>query len=422
MRKKINQIIKHPLISGSIIMFIGSSMISFLNFIFNLFMSRNLSVSDYGILASLISLITLSTLPAGSFIPLVVNFAASYFAKNDLAMVRGLFLKIMKPLFFLGILVFVVFLFFAQKIGQFFNIHNDSLIIMAGLIAFLSFISVVNMPLLQAKLAFAFIVLLNFVSSFSKLFLGIAAVFFGFSIGGVMWALFLSSLIPYLLSFFPLKFLFQKRTVTPQVSNREIISFGLPAAVIMLGLTSFITTDIILVKHFFNPVNAGIYAGLSLIGRVIFFFSAPIGTVMFPLITQRHTRKENYHNLFKLSLLLVFLASVCLTVFYFFCPEFIIGFFLKKQEYLSAANLLGFFGIFISLYSVTTIVVNFYLSIRETKIVIPIIIFAVLQGFLIWLYHNTFLQIIMISLGTISLLLIALLLYYWRLYEKRTTE
>ena len=53
---------------------------------------------------------------------------------------------------------------------------------------------------------------------------------------------------------------------------------------------------LILVKHFFSPHDAGIYAGLSLIGRVIFFFSAPIASVMFPVIVQKYARKENYEN------------------------------------------------------------------------------------------------------------------------------
>ena len=36
-----------------------------------------------------------------------------------------------------------------------------------------------------------------------------------------------------------------------------------------LAFTSFFTTDLILVKHFFPPFEAGIYAALSTLGKII---------------------------------------------------------------------------------------------------------------------------------------------------------
>lgn len=410
----------HELISGAGVIFVSSLLGSFLNFLYNLFMSRNLSVSDYGVLASLISLMTLFALPAGAVIPSIIRFAGSYFAKGNLNMVRGLYFKVIKPLFILGIFVFMIFLVFTREIGQFFNINNKSLIIIAGLNVLLGFVSVVNSPLLQAKLVFTFIALTNFVGSVLKLLLGAVVVLLGFSIGGVMWALFFSSLIQYFLSFLKLKFLFKKGVSAPKVDTGELFIYGAPAALALFGLASFITTDIILIKHFFNPSDAGIYAGMSLIGKVIFFFSAPIGTVMFPLIVQKHTRSENYHNIFKLSLLIVLIPSIAITTFYFIFPEFTIRFFTKREEYVAASSYLGIFGIFITMYSLLSIVTNFYLSIKKTKVFIPIIIGALSQIILIWIFHQSFLQIIIISLITVSLLLFLLLLYYGKLYGKKT--
>ena len=171
-------------------------------------------------------------------------------------------------------------------------------------------------------------------------------------------------------------------------------------------------------KHFFDPVQAGIYATLSLVGRVIFFFSAPIGTVMFPLIVQKHAKEENYNSVFIFSLLLVFFASVILTILYFLFPEFVLHFFSNKEEAISAAPFVGLFGIYITLYSMLSICTNFYLSIGKTKVFIPVLFGALLQAVLIWIYHATFLHVIIISLGITSLLLVLLLLYY-RHYEHR---
>src|SRR5581483_11342867 len=125
-----------------------------------------------------------------------------------------------------------------------------------------------------------------------------------------------------------------------------LFEYGGPAALALLSLTSLVNTDIILVKHFFNPKEAGIYATLSLIGKIIFYFSAPIGTVMFPLIVQRHTKKENYNTIFWLSLLLVLLASVAICIFYSLFPAFTVNIFSNNGDALAAVPFVGIFGIF----------------------------------------------------------------------------
>lgn len=414
----IKQIIKHELISGASLVFIGGMAASLLNFFFNLFMTRNLSVSDYGVLASLISFMTLSTIPIGALLPTIIYFSASYFAKRDFAVVRGLFLQITKLATAIGIIVFVVYVIFRSQIAHFFNIADTSLMVPIALTVFIGFVGVANMPLLQAKLAFAFISFLMLVGSLSKLVIGVVFVMMGFSVRGAIWSLFIAGLIPYLVSFISLKFLFTRGSEVPRIGPRTLLSYGVPSMLGTFGLTSLITTDIIIVKHFLDPLSAGIYATLSLIGRVIFFFSAPIGTAMFPLIAQKHARKEDFHNTLRLSLVFVLLPSLAITVFYFLFPAFTIQFFSKKEESLAAVPFLGIFGVFISLYALLVILVNFYLSIKKTEVFIPIMLGAISQAVLLWVYHDTFLTIIIISLCITGLLLVLLLLYYWKLYAK----
>jgi len=206
------------------------------------------------------------------------------------------------------------------------------------------------------------------------------------------------------------------------VNTREIIRYAIPVTLTLIGITSFINLDILLVKHFFSAHDAGLYAGLSLVGKVVFYISAPIGTVMFPLIVLKHSRKENFTNIFKLSVLLVIIPSLLLTGLYAFFPKFFILFFLKNKDYLSVSSLLALFGIFTTLYSLLSILATFYLSIKKTTIYIPIIIGALLQIVLITLFHQTFLQIILISLIIVLLLVIGLLLYYPHAAKKKFTN
>ena len=230
--------------------------------------------------------------------------------------------------------------------------------------------------------------------------------------GGATGAILIATAVGYIISFIPLRFIFSNKTKIPHIDTKEIFRYGVPSALTFFGLISFISSDVILVKHFFDPVQAGLYAGLSLIGRIVFFVSAPIGTVMFPIIVQKHSKGVNFGNTFKIAIVLVLAPSICISLFYFFFPKFSVLFFLKNPAYLGISPLLGLFGFYITFYSILYLFANFYLSIKKTKIYLPVLTVAFLQIVLIIFYHSNFLQIIMISFVLILVLLSGFLLYY----------
>ena len=418
MKNNIKKIMKHPLVYGSTIVVVGNLIANFFNFLFNLFMSRSLTVADYGVFASVMSLVGFPVLVGTAIIPVVVRFAGNYFATGNFPLLRGLYLKIKKLLLVVATVAFIIFLFLIPSISNFFHIEDKNILLMVNVIIFFAVIGVINMAFLQAKLAFAFQVFINLANSVTKLILGMVFVIAGYSVAGATMAMIIAGLVAYAISFIPLKFIFDRKISAPSVKTKELFSYGLPSMLTLLGLTSFISSDIMLVKHFFDPIHAGLYAGLSLIGRVIFFVSAPIGTVMFPLIVQKHSKNESFTNTFKLSLLLVFVPSILMTIFYALFPKFSILFFLKREEYLSISSLIAPFALFIALFSLSSIIANFYLSIKKTKVFIPIMLGAISQIFLIVLYHQTFLQIILISLIITLLLVVGLLLYYPHVTKK----
>lgn len=419
MKKYVDLAMSHPLISGSFIIIAGTFTANLFNFLFNFFMVRSLSLSDYGTLASLISLLTLSSLAASSTVPTVVRFAAVYFAKSQYDMVKGLFFRVGTLSLLLGSLTALIFWIFAREIGQFFRIGNASFIVLTGITILFAWIGMVNTALLQARLAFGFIAFVNFFGAILKFIVGVVFFYLGYSVGGAMWAVFFSFSVPYFVSFIPLTFLFEKGMRRPEISVKELFIYGAPSALTVFGMTSLITADLVLVKHFFDPTSAGVYAGLSLVGKIIYFLSAPIGTVMFPLVVQKHARGEKFTNTFLLALLLVMIPSVSLTIFYFFFPEFSLQLLTKKNEALQATSLVFFMGVLMTLYTLLTVVVNFFLSTKETKVVFPVVLGAIIQMLAMWFYHGSFFQVMLITFVIVSLLLSMLLLYYWRLYGSK---
>jgi O-antigen/teichoic acid export membrane protein len=412
MKQHLKNTISHPLIAGSGIVVIGGLTANLFNFFFNIYMSRSLPVSEYGLLASIISLIGMPGVAITAIVPIVVSFAGEYFANKEIDKVRGLYIKLTKFILIISAIFFVSFLLITPEIKSFFHIKSSQILILTDITIVVCFIGVINTAFIQAKMKFTYLAIMNVFGTFIKLISAFLFVKLGLSAFGGVISVFLAMIAPYLISFFPLKFIFNKKVKIPHIENKKLFAFGIPSVLIFLGLNSIISTDIILVKHFFTPESAGVYAGLSLVGRIIFFISAPIAGVMFPIVVQKFNKKEKYTNTFFLSLLLVLLPAIALTVFYTLFPNFAILFFLKNAHYLQAKSLLPYFALFITFYSLLNIISNFYLSIKKTQIAYPIIAGAILQIILICLFHQSYSEIIGISGGITLLLLIVFLLYY----------
>ncbi|MBU2632174.1 oligosaccharide flippase family protein, partial [Patescibacteria group bacterium] len=363
----VKRVIKSDLISGSAYLFIGGFVGSTIAFLFNLFLVRSLSPVEYGVYAVLLAFITLETIPAQSLTAVIVRFAVDYFAKEEMEKAARLYFKMFKGFLLFSLLLFILSVIVSAPLAGFLKIDNIYYIWLIGLIVAIYYLSVVNMAFLQSLLKFRYISSLLVTGSFSRLFFGIVLVLIGLKIWGAIGAIFFSAIIPFFLGFRPLLFLIrQKKSKDVVVPTGEIIRYAVPTSISILALVSLTSTDVILVKHFLSPYQAGLYGGLSLIGKVIFYFSAPIGSVMFPLVAKRHTQGAPFANLFYLALLIILLPSILITGFYFIFPSIAINFFLGGGEYLRLIPYLGIFGVFIALFGILNIFLSFFLSIKKT--------------------------------------------------------
>lgn len=420
MREKILQkgkkFFSHELISGSSIVFTGSMIGNILAFFFNLFVVRKFTYIEYGEFAALISLFTLSTIPAQSLQPVLIRFSSQYLAKKELGKAETFYKKMLFLTFCIASTIFLGFIVFYPWLRVFFHINNFPLFLLLGFTVGTVYISVPNIMLLQAMLQFSFLAFTNSLGAVVKLIAGMGFITIGFGVFGAVGAIFISLAIPYLLTFLPIKKIFSIKQEKQEVKWKEIFTYAILSGVSLFALSSFTSADVLLVKHFFTNTSAGLYAGLSLVGRVIFYFTAPITSVMFPLVVKKYEKKENYQSLLYVAFLFVALPSFLITIFYFLFPHFTIFLFLGGKAYYSVGNYLGWYGIFLSIFSLLNVLVTFFLSVKKTNIVYLVAFGALLQAILIVMFHTTFTSVIAVSLLVTLGLLILLLLYYFKEY------
>jgi O-antigen/teichoic acid export membrane protein len=176
----------------------------------------------------------------------------------------------------------------------------------------------------------------------------------------------------------------------------------------MTSMTLFYNLDVILVKHYFDAFQAGYYVAASLLGKVLFFASIAISMVMFSKLSELYALKKPTRHLLYKSMFLVFLCSAIITFVYFVFPKFIIDLFFGA-EYYAVMGLIGLFGIIMTLFSLSYLIVFYFLGIHKTRFIYVLVFFNVLQIILLILYHSSLLQVLYILLGTITFLFLSLL-------------
>jgi len=410
------KILKNPLFSGSLIFFIGTMISNFGNYLYHLLMGRMLGPKDYGALTSLISLAYLLSVVSATFLTTVVKFVTKYKAKNQFSRIFNLFWGLVKIFGLGGVFLIIVFFILKEKIAGFLNLQDSLPVLILAFWMSLSLLSFINDGILRGFLKFGFLSLNSVLATILKLTLAVFLVKIGFGVKGSLGAIFLGSLLPYFLSFYPLRFLWNYKN-GEKTEWREFFVFSAPVMLATLSLTSLYSSDVILVKHFFSSFEAGLYSAISVLGKIVFFASGVVPAVMFPLVSEKFENGGKYHHFLNQSFLIVGGVSFLITIIYFLFPSLMVKI-LYGDSYLQAAGYLGIFAVFISFYSLSNLLVNFFLSIGKIKVAVICLFAAFLQIILISLFHHSLLEVIKISL-IISVLLFLSLMIFLKQNEKR---
>jgi O-antigen/teichoic acid export membrane protein len=406
------------LIKGSAIVLISSTLANFGNYLFHLLMGRFLGPADYGVLESLISITYFLGIPVTVLMIVVTKFVSRELeAKKKVALFVK---KISGKTAIFGAVALIVFLCLFPWLRALVRVENFFLFLGIGLSSYFGIFLAIWTASFQGILKFFKLGVLSIINSWSKLIIALILIFLGLKVGAGILAIVLGAFLAVVFGYLMLRReipLQQKGEINIKASFEGIGGYTWAVLVSNLALTSFYTIDIILARYFLSPVEAGQYAALSILGKIVFFASSPINSVMFPVVSSRQAKGENYQKIVTLSLALVALLCGGISLVYFLFPQIMIGL-LFGQEYLASTRFLGFFGIFISLYSIASLLTNFFLSISRTKIIVFPALLALVQLVLIFFYHQGIDQILFVNIMVMIALILGLLAYLLTIYRQ----
>lgn len=397
-------VFNHGLIKGGIILTAAFGLFNFFHFLFQFFMARMLTVADYGALATLLAIVNISSVISESVQTIITKYSTN---ENQKGRLKNLLKKSAKKAAYASCISFGIYLLLAIPLSILLKM-DYTLISMTGLVIFTAFFTPLVRGLMQGKKRF-FSLGANLLSeSVGKMALGIFFVYLGWKVYGAVAAIIMGSVVSILLSLWQLRDIIKMKE--EKYSSAGIYDYAKPAFFITAVVIVFYSIDIVMARILFSFEVAGSYALASILGKVIFWGTLPVGKAMFPLSAENKQNKTNNGNVFMSSLSLVLvMVIIALFIFYFF-PGAIIGIFSGKPVP-DAVSVLLYTGIAFGFVSITNLILLHKLSLDKTRNYPLLAIFILIEIGLLTYFSKDILQFsIAFITSSIAFLLGAILL------------
>lgn len=295
---------------GSLV-FISTSIVNFASYALNLAISRWVGVAGYGVVASLTSTLVILSIPSAVFATIIVKQGAELNAVGDTRRLaafskRTLQISASATLFTIAATVLA-----HDALARYLHLADPRLTLVAGAILALATLTITMRALLQARHDFHRFAYSTLLEGGLRAVLGIALVSINHeplnAMLGWLAAEAIAATYTIVASRSPAA-TNDDGAVAVYLDWRRIAqaSAGVGASAAILTTLGF--ADMILVKHFFRPREAGLYGALSLGGRVLTFGLGFIPTIVLPKATAKAMRGESALPILRAA------AIVCATV------------------------------------------------------------------------------------------------------------
>lgn len=379
---KIN--LKDELLKGSIILILMITIYNVINYVFQMSMANMLGPIDYGVLATLMSIVYIFGIPSEAIQTIISKYTSKLNVKSEDNKIKDLMIRSMKNAFFFSLIIFIIFSIISLFLSELLEI-DYLLLFITGIIIFGSFLTPINRGILQGKKEFKELGYTLILESSFKIVIAVITVYFGFKVAGAIGAVLSAGIIAFFFSFLFMSSILKSERKREEFGN--IYKYNLVSLISVTSIVLFYSLDIIFARIFFSPEISGQYAFVSLIGKTILFVTMGIGKAMFPLTTERHEKKENTRGILKKAVILVGIISGITLLFCLFAPELVIKIIsLGSDKYLGASNVLFILALSFTFISFSNIAMLYNISIGKKQNPWIFLIFVIIEiiGFMIF--------------------------------------
>ncbi len=395
------------------ILFLSTLLVNAGNYGINLLLGRWLGPTEFSEISLLVTLLLILSFWALAFQLTSAKYVAEYLiddSQNELPN----FLNWLKNLAVLvGFVLAILLIGLGVFLGDFFQISSPRLFVIFGLGMPFYLLMSVNRGVLQGQNNYRRLAITFQVEMWTRLLFSIIFVKMGYGVEGVAWGLSLSILSSWFVSNTPIK-----KTTNKPFKNKKIFNFFLIVLVYESSQVLINNSDTILIKHFFSPVNAGLYAALAIIGRIVYFGTWTVVTMLFPIVIKLEKEGKDHTNYFFGGLLVVGSIAGIIIIVCYAVPELMVNL-LFGEQYLSIAPSLWLYALATGLFALVNVFVYYNMSLDRLLPVWFTLFGGALQILMIYAFHNSFEQVIYIQIYLMLSLLITMIFYQFLIFRKQ---
>lgn len=404
---RVRSYISNPTIQQSIVLMGATTAANVLQYVFHAFVSRALGPTDYGVLTSLLALYLIVSVPAGIAQTVITQYVARFRALAEPGRIAGLFGDGVRYLSAAGIVIFVVVAVLSQPIASFLNVADAVPVIAMASVFIVSGGSTAVIGSLQGLQRFYVISATGFLTALFRLAAAIAFILVGWGAAGALGATTVATLLAALVGLFFLRDVMATRAEEHGLALGVVSRYTLIVLVGTLAFTVLTNVDLIVVKHYFSPEEAGYYSAAATLGKIILFFPGAISTVMFPKTSHRFALGQTASDLARQSLWAIVAlcgaAAIVLAIFPTLAVHILFG-----TEFDASIGLVGLYGATMGLYALVQMLMAFYISQEEGRFVwLMAAVTAALAVGLV-LFHGSLVQVILsLAVSALGVLVIS---------------
>jgi len=395
------------ILKGGLTLLAGTGLVGVLNLAHNLVVARLLGPTGYGHAAAVFTLLMLVSAITLAFQILCAKLVAGHDSLPDKA---GVYVKLHRRAWIVGITLGAMLAVVRVPISSYLNLPDPLLIALLGLGTAFYIPLGVRRGYTQGICAFGSLATNFLLEGLVRLAGALLLIKLGMGITGAVEASVAAIIGAYLLA--------RPKLALDSINQAMPVPFreALQAVVFFTGQVVINNFDIILVKHFFPAEEAGLYAAVALVGRLVNVCSWSVVNSMFPVSASRRTAEKKDTSLLVISLLLVLLVLAILIGGLLLMPNvlwrMLYGARFDLGGYGRISSLVVLYAVTSGIYALSSVVMAYEMSrkIANTGWVQLAFSGALIAG--ICLFHASLLQVVLVQFVFICLLLLVVLVLF----------
>lgn len=390
------------ILSGSVVLLLGSGLTAAINFAYNVAVARILGPAAFGHATAVYTLLTLISAVTLSFQIVPAKVVAQ---QSTLETKGAAYRDFHRGAWGCGVVIALLLVLFQSSISAFLNLPSPVLVDLIAIGAAFYVPLGSRRGYIQGAYGFRSLSTSLVLEGLVRLCGSLLLVMLGFGVNGVIAANAAAIAVAYFAAAPKLP-----APVPNQLRLSHALRESMQAIVFFAGQVLINNCDIVLVKHFFTPAMAGLYAAVAMVGRVIFAFSQAVVNSMFPLVAGTGDEERKDLKVIATSLLLVLGigCSVALALRLapagmwtaFFGPGF------KVAGKYGLPYLLSLYAVTTVIYCLSVVMITYEMSYKIANTSWIQLAFSVLLVAGLCEFHSSLREVIMVQL----ILMVALLI------------